>query len=220
MARKDYWEFVCDFFGHDSFTTTAGDNAPFLIKDTSSSGTPTYALVDGSPAGELELKFSSTSEIQILTLYQNNVLQFDIDKIREVAWRVKVSDASFDSANTLVFGLAGDQNDAPDSVAQNCWFKLAGSNSIVVETDDGTTDLDDKATGKTLSTSYKDFLISFAAGKSDVRFFVDGEPVAQDTTFDMSAYTGSLQLFLQYQKTADANEHAVTIDRVSIRGIR
>lgn len=220
MSRKDFWEVVYDFFGHDAFTATAGDNAPLLIKDTSSAGTPTYALVDGSASGELAIAFDSTTEAQIVTLYQGNILQFDIDLITEVEYRVKTNQSTLDSATTLVFGLAGDQNDAADSVAQNCWFRLAGSDAIVCETDDGTTDLDDKATGKTLVNAYKDFKISFATGKSDIRFFVDGQPVATGTTFDMSAYTGSLQVFLQHQKASDNNTDGVTIDRISVRGRR
>lgn len=220
MASKDFWEDLYDFFGHGSFTATQADNGTLRIKDTSSSGTPTYAFVDGSSSGEVKITFDSTNEAQIVTLYQGDILQYDIDKIREVNYRVKVSTATLDSANILVFGVAGDQNDTADSVAQNCWFRLAGSNTVVVETDDGTTDNDDKATGKTLSTAYKDFTISFAYGTDDVRFFIDGEPVATGTTFDMSAYTGSLQVFVQFQKSADTNTDSVTIDRISVRGIR
>lgn len=220
MALKDFWMDEIDFFGHGSFTATQGDNGLLRIKDTSSGGTPTYAFVDGSSSGEVKLTFSNDNEIQILTLYQGDILQYDIDKIREFEARVKVSTATLDSANSLVIGLAGDQNDTLDSVAQNCWFRLAGSNTIVVESDDGTNDNDDKATGKTLSTTYVDLKISFALGTSDVRFFIDGQPVATTTTFDMSNYTGSLQLYVQLQKTADTNTDSVTIDRISVRGIR
>src|SRR5262245_6642649 len=99
MARKDYWEVVYDFLGHHAYTATAGDNAPLLIKDTSAAGTPTYALVDGSPTGELALTFDNTNEAQIVTLYQNNIEQYDIDKIREVEYTLKVSTATLSSAN-------------------------------------------------------------------------------------------------------------------------
>lgn len=220
MARKDFWEHIIDFFGHGTFTATAADNAPLIIADTSSTGTPTYALVDGSSSGELAIAFDTGNEVQNVCLYQNNVLQYDIDKIREVQFRVKMNQATLDTATSLAFGVTGDRNDAIDSIAQAALFRLIGSDAVVVETDDGTTDLDDKATGKTLVNVYKDFLISFARGTSDVRFFIDGQPVAENVTFDMSAYTGSLQLFLQLQKTADANADGVTIDRIAIRGIR
>jgi hypothetical protein len=47
-------------------------------------------------------------------------------------------------------------------------------------------DNDDKATGQTLINAEKEFVISFANGLKDVRFFIDGQPVALTTTFDMS----------------------------------
>lgn len=220
MAAKDFWGDVYEMFGHGTLTATAADNSLFRIADTSGSGTPTYAFVDGSSSGEIAITLASATEVENVCLYQGDILQYDIDKIREVEFRVKVGATTLDSATSLVFGLAGDRNDTTDSVAQNCWFRLVGSNSVVIETDDGTTDNDDVATGKTLSTTFKDFKISFANGKSDIRFFIDGEPVATSTTFSMAAYTGALQLLVQLQKTSDSNVDSVTIDRISIRGIR
>jgi hypothetical protein len=93
---------------------------------------------------------------------------------------------------------------------------LIGSTSLVVESDDGTTDKDDVATGQTLSTTYKKFVIDFAGGKSDVKFYVDGVRVAASTTFDMSAATSSLQPYVQIQKTAATDADAVTIDYIKV----
>ena len=223
MSSKDFWEFVEDFFGNEVFSTTAADNARFLITDTSAAGSPTYAVVDGSSSGEIAIDLASTSEIENVCLSQNDKLQFDIDKIREVNFRVKMNQAALNAASQFAFGLAGDRNDAIDSIAQAALFRVVGADSttnVVVETDDGTNDNNDVATGKTLINAYKDFTISFATGKSDVRFFIDGQPVATDTTFDMSNYSGALQIFAQLQKTADTNTDGVTIDRISVRGIR
>lgn len=223
MAQRDYFLFEEDFFGHDVFSATAADNAKFLIADTSSAGTPTYALVDGSTTGELAVDLASTSEIENVCVYQNDVLQFDIDKLREVTFRVKMNQAAMDSASQFAIGLTGDRNDAIDSIAQAALFRIVGSDSttaVVVETDDGTNDNNDVATGKTLINAYKELTISFATGKSDVRFYIDGEPVATGTTFDMSNYSGALQIFAQIQKTADTNTDGFTLDYVSVRGIR
>ena len=223
MAAKDFWRFDWDFFGHEVFSATAADNATFMIADTSSAGTPTYAVVDGSGSGEIAIDFDNTSEIQNVCLFQNDKLQYDIDLITEVAFRVKMNQAAVNAATSLAFGVAGDRNDAIDSIAQAALFRVVGSDSttaVVVETDDGTNNNDDVATGDTLINAYKDFLISFAAGTNDVRFFIEGQPVATGTTFDMSSYTGSLQLFAQLQKTANTNTDGVTIDRIAIRGRR
>lgn len=221
--KKDFWEHVLDFFGSGTFTATAGDNAPMLIKDTSAAGTPTYAYANPSSSGELKVDFDATNEVQNVCVYQNDILQFDIDKITEVEFRVKMNQAALDSASSLAFGLAAARNDAIDSIAEAALFRVIGADSttlVVVETDDNVVNNDDVATGKTLVNAYKDFKISFAAGKDDVRFFIDGEPVATDTVFDMSNYSGSLQLFAQLQKTADTATDGFTIDRIAIRGRR
>lgn len=218
--KKDFWEHVLDFFGSGTFTATAADNAPMLIKDTSAAGAPTYAYANPSSSGELAVSLEVTNEVQNVCVFQNDVLQFDIDKITEVEFRVKMNQASLNAATSLAFGLAAARNDAIDSIAEAALFRLVGSDSVVVETDDNVNNNDDVATGKTLVNAYKDFKISFAAGTRDVRFFIDGEPVAQGTTFDMSNYTGSLQLFAQIQKTAAAEADGFTIDRISIRGRR
>lgn len=223
MASRNFFHDVYDFFGQGSFTETQVDNAPFRVVDTSSAGTPTYVYVDGSAAGELAVDLASTSEIENVCIYQGDILQYDIDNLKEVEFRVKMNQATMDTASQFAFGLTGDRNDAIDSIAQAAIFRVIGADSttaVVVETDDGTVNNDDVATGKTLINAYKNFTINFATGKSDVRFYVDGEPVATATTFDMSNYAGSLQIFMQIQKTADTNVDGFTVDRISVRGIR
>lgn len=223
MASRNFFHDVYDFFGQGTFTATAADNAPFRVADTSSAGTPTYVFVDGSATGELAVDLASTSEIENVCIYQGDILQYDIDNLKEVEFRVKMNQATMDTASQFAFGITGDRNDAIDSIAQAAIFRVIGADSttaVVVETDDGTVNNDDVATGKTLINAYKNFTINFATGKSDVRFYVDGEPVATATTFDMSNYAGSLQIFMQIQKTADTNVDGFTVDRISVRGIR
>lgn len=200
-----------------SYTTTPGANG-WTIKDTSSSGTPTYlnATEDG---GSAVLTLASTSEEEIVTLYQNDVLNFDVRMIQHARFVAKVS--GIDSTTTLVIGLASAQNDTEDSVATNAWFRMQGSAStsnIVVETDDATTDNDDKATGQTLSSTYKLLHIDFTRGLSDVRFYIDGEPVATGTTFDMSALASgsNVQPFVQLHKASGTGTPAVTLALVEI----
>jgi hypothetical protein len=63
-------------------------------------------------------------------------------------------------------------------------------------------------------------VIDFTGGKSNVKFYVDGIRVAAGTTFDMSAATGSLQPYVQIQKTADTNIDFVHVDYVSVEAKR
>jgi len=213
---QDFAIFEDDFFGADTFTT-AGQGSPWAIADTSSSGTPTYATVSPSATGEVALTLAATSEVENVCLSFGDKLCFDIDNIQRFEARVKVSGMT--TGSELVFGLGSARNDTQDSVANNAWFKMVGATSttaLVVESDDGTNDYDDKATGATLSTTYKKFVIDFTGGKSNVKFYVDGVRVAASTTFDMSNATSSLQPIIQLQKAANTNVDAVTIDYVKV----
>lgn len=205
------------FLRAQAYSTTPGFNG-WTIKDTSASGTPTYV---NSAAGAV-LTLAATSEAEIVTLYQNDVLIYDIDQIQSISFDAKVS--GIDAATTLCFGLASAQNDTADSVTANAWFRMEGSAStsnVVVETDDGTNDNDDKATGTTLASTMKRFTIAFgesggAANTKDVRFYIDNQRVASTTTFDMSNYTSGLQPFVQLQKASGTGTPAVTIRRVQV----
>jgi hypothetical protein len=154
-----------------------------------------------------------------VTLYHNDVLAFDVRKIKMVEFIAKV--AGIDAVTTLTMGLGSARNDTDDSVATNAWFRMEGSVSttaILAETDDATTDNDDKATGVSLAAVYKKFAISFESGIADVRFFIDGERVAQATTFDMSALTAGLnvQPIFQIQKASGTGVPSITIAMVNI----
>lgn len=230
MAISNHWEFVDDFIGGGTFGASASEGDSWVITDTSSSGTPTYARVDHSEstgdyaAGVAKLQLASTSEVENVCLNFGDKLSLDLDKVRAIEFRLKQSQATIDSATSLSFGLSGDRNDAIDSMAVQASFQCLGTNSVTVETDDGTNNNDDKSTGQTLTNAYKIFKIDFANGTDDVRFYMDGgnglTRVAAGTTFDMSNHTGGVQPFIQLQKTADTNTDGVEIDYVKVWGVR
>ena len=210
---QDFIEYVEDFLGPQTLTASPAGSDQWDIADTSSAGTPTYTV--GGINGEATLAFDSQAEIQNVCLFKSDVLNFDIDAIHSIELRVKTV-AALDSATSLAFGLCSARNDAIDSLAAHASFRLIGSNSLVVETDDSVNDNDDVATGATLGSTYKRFVIDFAGGKSDVKFYVDGARVAASTTFDMSNYSAGLQPYVQIQKTADTNTDSVVIDYIKI----
>jgi hypothetical protein len=165
-----------------------------------------------SPAG-------SEAEAQNVCLFMSDRLNFDIDKLLRIEMAVKMGQAAVDATTSLAFGLASARNDAIDSITAHASFRVIGSGSttaVFVETDDGTTDLDDKATGTTLINAYKRFVIDFSGGTSNVKFYIDGVQVATSTTFDMSGYTAGLQPYVQLQKTSDANANSVVVDYIKI----
>ena len=205
----------CDRFDRaQALTTTPGQNG-WTVADTSSSGTPTYLTT----ADGLKLTLASTSEAEIVTAYQNDVLAFPIDKIQSVSFIAKV--AAVDAVTTLVMGLATGQNDTSDSVTNLAWFRLEGSvstSAIVAETDDGSLDNDDVSTSTSLAAVFKKFTIDFEAGLSNVKFYIDGERVAGATTFDMSNVTSGqgVQPYFQIQKASGTGVPSVTVREVEI----
>jgi len=133
--------------------------------------------------------------------------------------RARIGASTFTSGSILVFGLGSARNDTADSVTANAWFRMEGASStslVYVETDDDARDNNDFSTGVSLGTNYKEFVIDFTGGKSDVKFYIDGVRVAKDTTFDMSAYTGSLQPIVQLQKAANTNADVFELDYIEI----
>lgn len=229
QTTQGQYEYLEHFVGIGALPTSAGDG-DWLVDDTSSSGTPIYSRLDGGEStalgaiGVAKLGFDNTNEIQNVCLHHGDTLSFDVSKIQLAEFRVMQGQATKDAATTFAFGLTGDRNDAIDSIAHNILFRLAAasaSNVVVVETDNGTTDNDDKATGQSLTNAWKTFKIDFSQGLTDVRFYMDDSNgkmarVASSTTFDVTGIK-NVQPFFQLQKSADTNTDYVLIDYVKIR---
>jgi len=213
-GKQDFIEFCDDFIGATAPDATGGVGSPWLIDDTSSGGSPAFTL-ESDNGGAFKMELASTTEVENVCLHFGDQLPFDIDKIDLVEFMVK-TEATLDSATTLSIGVGSARADDPDSIAAAALFKLAGSNSIVVESDDGTTDNDDVATGKSLVDAYQRLVIDFSGGKSDVKFYVNGARVAAGTTFSMAAYSAGLQPIVQLQKTSDANTDSVSVDYIRV----
>lgn len=202
-----------DFFDRaQAFTTTPGQNG-WTIADTSAAGTPTYLCVT-EDGGAATLTLANTNEVENVCLFFNDVLPWDLASLQYVKFVARVS--GIDANTTLVFGVGSARNDTADNVAVSAWFRMEGSantSAVVVETDDNTNTWDDVATGQTLSSTYKTFMIDFSRGLADVRFFIEGEPVATGTTFNMSAVSSgqNVQPMIQIQKASGTGTPAVTI---------
>lgn len=210
-----------DFRGHQAIADAAGANgSPWVTTDTSAGGAPVFGGIEG---GGHRMQFSNDAEVQNLCLSFGDVLAFSADELIR-AWAIVKTAASLDAATQLAFGLSSARNDDVDSIGESALFRCIGSNSVVLETDDGTNDNDDVSSGFTLGNAWKRFEINFAEristmeppslslGRgSNIGFYAANDygsqrRVASGTRFDMSNYSGGLQPFLQIQKTADANE--------------
>lgn len=197
----------------------SGAGGPWVKADTSAAGAPT---VSGLAGGGLRMLLASTTEVENLCVYHGDALTFDIDDIISAEFAVKTV-ATLDSATSIAFGLCSARNDDPDALAAHASFRLIANNNVLVETDDGTSDNDDVATGLTLGTGWKRFKIDFASRnttmeppsvsrgrKSNIEFYGSNDNgslrrVASGTRFDMSNYSSGLQPYFQLQKTSDNN---------------
>lgn len=211
----DFQEYVDDFVGASvTFPTSANIGTPWLT-DVTGAAPPTHVR----NSGDAILTLTADNQAQILGLHHNDAKSFDIDDLIRVEMRAKIGASTFTSGSILVFGVSSDRSDTADSMAESAWFRMEGANSttlVYCETDDGTTDKNDVSSGVTLGTTYKEFVIDFSGGKSNVKFYIDGVRVAASTTFDMSAYTGSVQPMIQLQKAANTNADVFTLDYVKI----
>ena len=212
---QDFEVFYDDFNGAVATLPASADPATaWMIDDTSAAGAPVYTK--GTSVCTLTL--ASTNEVENVCLHFNDALDFDIDLIQSIEMRVRLT-AAFTTGSELVFGVGSARNDTTDSVAANAWFKMVGANSttaVYLETDDGVRDIDDINSGATLGTSFKRFVIDFTGGKSDVKFYIDGQRVGASQVFNMSGYTAGLQPIIQLQKAANTNVDSVVIDYVKV----
>jgi len=210
---KDFITYIEDFDGPQTLLTSPVGSDRWRVADTSATGTPTYTV--GGINGELTVAFDSANEVQNVCVFKNDVLNYDIDNLLSIEYRIRTG-GTFNAASSLAFGLCSARNDTIDSLAAHASFRLIGGNSVFVETDDTVNDRDDIATGVSLSSTYKRFFIDFSGGKSNVKFSIDGQPVARATVFDMSNYSVGLQPYMQLQKTASTNTDSFVCDYVEI----
>jgi len=186
-------KFVEDFLG-------ASGGGPFdgtVMWHVVDVGDATEAISANSANGVFKLHLAITGEAEDAVLYMNDNKTFDVGSGLIVEMRVNVA-VNIGAGVTAVFGMAGDHNLAKDSVTEHAWFRLQASNAVLVETDDTTNDNDDKATGITaVAGTYNIYRIDFT-DLTDVKFFIDGAPVATGTTFDMSNLTAGEQQMQPY----------------------
>lgn len=230
-AIQDYW-----FHGDQNPPLVGSPDGSFWRSYTvKTGGTPTVLTDDGL----MVLDLDTTDEAQTAALYAGNELGFDIDDLLQVDFWVKLSSATVDAQISAAFGMCSAINADPDSIAAGAWFRTYGSNLILCESDDGTNDNDDVATGQSLGTTIKRFTLDFASGittvvpppsaggKGNVLFSCHSAqgvsvPVARNTRFDLSNYAGGLQPFAMISKgaassAAGSKEASLYVQRIRIK---
>lgn len=193
-------------FREDFLTQTAWSAAaappPWVLIDTSAAGTPTLIQGVDVHGGVLEAKFDNTDEAQAIGIDLADQLLFDIDSLVTARFRFRAP--TLNAADEIVIGMISNQNDAPASLTEGVWLSVDGAQDIHVESDDGTTRLDNQDSALDLGNDvWCDAVIDFAS-TSDVRVAIavaaGGQParVLSAVTFDVDQYADGLQpaLFL------------------------
>lgn len=185
-------------------------------------GDATEALRADIATGVWRLALTATSEAQDAGLYWGD--QTSICVLNDVSFETKIDVAVLPSVSaTAVWGMAGDHNLDKDTVAEHAWFRLDASGTVKVETDDGTTDTDDTATGITAVAGTANIYRIDFSDLSDVKFYIDGARVAGSTTHDLSALTtttGLMQPYFSVDKAASVSVGTLDIDYCRIWGRR
>lgn len=180
--------------------------------------TATEAIVDDSSCGVFRLALAANNEAEDAVLYHGDNKTFDVGNGLIFECRINVAVAA-GTGVCAVFGMAGDHNLDKDFVTEHAWFRLQAADSILCESDDTTNDNDDKDTGFDITAgTYRVYRIDFT-NLADVRFFVDGQRVCSDTTFDMSNLSATeqqMQPYFSLDKASGTGLGTLDIDYVKI----
>lgn len=207
----------------EDFFADAGSTLPkpWGKHDTSSTGSPTHDYVADTASGMYRMKHDAQSEQQNLALYFADQLVIDPTKkpIFEARVKVNFAGAAMTADQRIVIGLAAARNATLDSNTHHAWFRIEGANlNILCETDDGTTDNDDKDTGYDIvDDTWTTFRIDMTS-LSDIKFYVDGKLSTFGTKLSASALTASnlLQPYIEIQRDAGSEAEDLMVDYILV----
>lgn len=224
-GQQDFVVFFDDFItGAAIPTTSASAGTPWVLDDTSASGSPTVAFTTPSSTGEIKCAMSSTNEATNLSLDFGDVLPISVTKIRKFEARVKVS-AVLAAVESFAVGVVGNQSDtiATMTGALLHFTGDATSNKLTCRTKSSTVTKSEATTTVMPADTWVTVKIDFS-NMSDVKFYagVDGNlnRIARSTTFDLSTLTGSLQPIIQIGKANGTTTSSFSADYVLIEAVR
>jgi hypothetical protein len=167
--------------------------------------------VNNSVNGEAKIIMNATSEANYGGFRYGGNLQIPASRGPILTCRLKVSGVA--ASTRFIWGLASGINSTMDNVASHAWFRLEGDSlALVAETDDGTTDNDDQATGITLvADTYALFKIDLASKAGYARFSVNGVQVAELACSALTVANVWEPLFF-HQKDSGTSALSMTVD--------
>jgi hypothetical protein len=181
----------------------------------------TVALVSNATGGQMQLALAATNEGEDGTLYWNDNLAIDVTKGAVFEARVALSAPPSVAGAQVVFGLAAAWISGPDNNVKYLQFGCTANNSLLVRSQDGTTQNSIAASSGgaaiTLDTNFHVFRID-ASNVADIGFYFDG---ARVNAVGSVAYTATganaiLQPYLSVFKTASTSLGTLLVDKVDI----
>lgn len=221
--HNDYLNFFDDFLGDYPANTTAMTANGWSKVETNGSGVTSSDQANGV----LTFAFDAVAEAATAVLYMINN-PFDIDDAPIVDFRLAIYDIGDDAALDINFGIANDTHatDA-DVITESAFFHLDGTSlALVLESDDGTEEQGDVATGVTLvDDTFYDFRVDMT-DKTSVTFWykavtaVAWTQLAAATTFNMENATSTLTPMVHVEKTSNDTLADVRLDFISFTATR
>jgi hypothetical protein len=227
VLRSNYCSVYEDFF------PSAGATLPApWTKTIVGAAPPTGDYGANGRNGTYVMSTTGADQLQSVTLSWGDQLTIPATRgwIFECQIAINFAGAAFVALERAVWGLAGVRNATLDNIGNLCWFRNEGASlNILVESDDGTTDTDDRATGLAMvdNTMHK-FLID-ASDQQMIRTYVDlnagdgwQESTAAPLTAPLWVITDRLQPFFEIQSDAAAVNAAevMTIDYCAVAWAR
>lgn len=199
--------------------TGAAPTAHWTTHDTSAAGSPTQAVKADAADGAFEMAFDNTDEAQALALYWGDKTIIDPTKNPQIIFRLQT--ASLNANDILVFGLADARDATLDDNVSHAWFRIESGLDVLLESDDGTTDNDDKDPSVAITAAtYYDFKIDMD-DRTDVKFYYRASSDAAWTAMTVSGTTFSvgtafLQPYTELQKSGGTQTTSMQVDSIRV----
>lgn len=217
MAPLSFYD---DFVGAGAITIPAAgspESGMDWVKKLVGTGTATVGGASNGLNGYIALALNATSEKGEGSLYMNDQRQFDPTK--GLVFEARFNNSVLPTGTAVaVIGVAGTWVDNPDAVIRSAWFKINTGGTVLVETDDSSTDTS-ASTGVVLGTGDWKIGRIDMTNPADVRFYLDGVDVTPSgTTFAYAATgaTGQVQPYASVYKSAGTGVATLNVDFVRL----
>lgn len=218
-------QFADDFIGagHSAGVPAAGSPTAGYpwVKKIVGAAPPTVALISNATGGQLQLALTATSEKQDAVLYWNDNLAVDVTKGAVWECRAALTVPPSAAGVQAVFGLAAAWIDGPDNNVKYLEFGCTANNSLLVRSQDGTTQSSIAAASAgvavTLDTNFHVFRID-ASDVTDVGYYFDGNRVNASKSIGYAA-TGAnaiLQPYMAVYKPSGTGVATLVADKVDL----